>query len=296
MTWLALLASTVFAAAPAGVLVMAHGGDEAWNRAVHETVAPLEKRVPVELAFGMADADTLQAAVSRLEAKGVRRISVVRLFVSGDSFLKRTRKILGLDPGAPPKPEGHEHHAGHHGGGMPSFHDPDTMPLWRVTTKSRIVVDPKGLQDGDESARILAERAAALSKDPAKESVLVLAHGAGDEAENARVHERMEQVAAQIREAKPFREVRVETLREDWPAKRKEAEARIREYVAAASKNGSVLVIPYRVYGFGPYADTLEGLKYVSDGKGLVPHPLVGQWLLERVTESFKTAGWSDAL
>ncbi|MBI5203001.1 MAG: hypothetical protein HY925_15525, partial [Elusimicrobia bacterium] len=241
MILLTLAASVVLAAAPrAGVLVMAHGGDEAWNQAVHETVAPLEKKVPVELAFGMADADTLQEAVAKLEKKGVRRISVVRLFVSGDSFLVRTRKILGLDPGAPPRPKdapkppsGHGHHHGAHGG-MPMFHDPDTMPLWRVKSKSQIVVDSHGLQDGDESAKILAERAAALSKDPAKESVLVLAHGAGDESENARVHELMENVAQAIKAAKPFRDVRVETLREDWPDKRKAAEARIRDYITAA--------------------------------------------------------------
>lgn len=299
----AVVLASRLAAAPAqpaaGVLVMAHGGDSEWDRAVHEAVAPLEGRAPVELALGMADADALQAAIARLEARGVRRIAVVRLFMSGDSFLARTRKILGLEPGAPPKPkDAAEAHA--HGGpsghdGPPRgqrFHDPDTMPLWRVATRSRIVLDETGLLDSDIAARILAERAATLSKDAARESLLLLGHGHGDEAENARWLERMERVAAKVREAKPFREVRVETLREDWPARRRESEARIRAFVARAAKDGSALVVPLRLYGFGPYAETLKGLAYESDGLGIVPHPLVGDWLVERTAELFKRAGW----
>jgi len=38
-----------------GVIVMAHGGDEGWNASVEAAVAPLRDRLPVEIAFGMAD-------------------------------------------------------------------------------------------------------------------------------------------------------------------------------------------------------------------------------------------------
>jgi hypothetical protein len=38
-------------------------------------------------------------------------------------------------------------------------------------------------------------------------------------------------------------------------------------------------VIPFRVQGFGPYAKVLEGLDYVSDGQGLIPHPSVTEWI-----------------
>ncbi|MBI4346326.1 MAG: hypothetical protein HY553_05700 [Elusimicrobia bacterium] len=294
-----LLAATAFAAPqPAGVIVMAHGGDAAWDRAVHDTVAPLESRLPVELAFGMADPESLQAAVTRLESRGVRRIAVVRLFINGESFLTRTRKILGVEPGAPPKPAaepGHEHH-GHGGQGGHRHGDPDSMPLWRVETKSRIVVDAEGLVDSELAGRILAERAAALSRDPANEAVLVLAHGAGDEAENDRWRARMERFTETIRGERAFRDVRAETLREDWPESRRAAEARIRGYVAAGAKSGGAIVVPFRVYGFGPYAEVLKGLTYASDGLGLIPHTLVGQWVSERVTATFEKAGWTDAL
>lgn len=283
---------------PAGILVMAHGGEEAWNQAVRASLKGLEAAVPVELALGMADADTLQAAILRLEAKGVRRIAVIRLFISGESFLGRTRKILGLDPGAPARAEwasaaaasgdGHDHHA--HG------HDPDKMPLWRVDTRSRIHLRAEGLLDGDVAGKILAERAKALSQSPKTETVLLLGHGPGDDAENARWLAAMDRAAAEVKRARKFKAVRVETLREDWPERRREAVARIRKLAAATAKaGGRFLVVPARVHGFGPYAGVLKNLPYVSDGKGLLPHPLVGEWLKRQAAEAFKAAGWSDA-
>jgi hypothetical protein len=66
----------------------------------------------------------------------------------------------------------------------------------------------------------------------------------------------------------------VETLREDWPDKRQAAEVRIRGFVERADREGGrAIVIPFRVQGFGPYTEVLNGLDYVSDGRGLVPSP-----------------------
>jgi len=104
-----------------GVLVMAHGGAPEWNQGVLETVAPLTGSHNLEVAFGMADAVSLQEAVTRLEQRGADRIAVVRLFISGESWYARTEQILGMREGAPARAEaaGHpEHmaadaHAGH---------------------------------------------------------------------------------------------------------------------------------------------------------------------------------------
>lgn len=110
-----------------GVLVMAHAGRPAWNEGVLEAVAALRDElpeVPIEVAFGMADAAAMQHAVERLEGRGVRRIGVLRPFVSGESFYARTERILGLAPGAPARPE--RARAGH---------DP-SMELWRIDTRA----------------------------------------------------------------------------------------------------------------------------------------------------------------
>jgi sirohydrochlorin ferrochelatase len=277
-----LLAAFLLLAAPAraqeaagddfGILVMAHGGNAAWNAEVEAMLAPLGRELRLETAFGMADPVRLQAAVQRLEARGARRIGVVRLFISGDSFRERTEQILGLRPGAPPRPAPDATaHAGHAG------HD---MSLWRIETNSRFALSADGLADAAEVGAVLAARVRALSHNPASESVLIIAHGPEDDAENARWIAQISQRAEAVRAAGPFRRVEVQTLREDWPEKRAESEARIRAFVTAAAENGgTAIVIPYRVAGFGPYARVLEGLTYAADRRGLLPSEEVAIWV-----------------
>ena len=123
-----------------GILVMAHGGDAEWNEAVEATIAPLREHQPVAIAFGMARPSTMDAAVRSLEGQGVEEIAVVRMFISGDSFLERTEQILGLRE----LPEPHEPHAmpaasggGHH---MESLTGPNDL------ARGRVVAGPWGSQ------------------------------------------------------------------------------------------------------------------------------------------------------
>ncbi len=260
-----------------GVLVMAHGGSPEWNQGVLSAIEPLQEQTPIEVAFGMADAVRLQQAVHRLEARGVRRIAVVRLFVSGESWYERTKKILGLHPGAPARPDsaGHAHNAGHGG---------HSMEFWKIQTEATFALSTQGLAEAEAMASVLLDRARTLSRDPEREDVLILAHGPGDDAENERWIAHIDARAEAIRDSLPFRRVRVMTLREDWPEKREQAELQIREFVEQASKNGgTAIVIPFRVHGFGPYKRVLEGLDYVADGRGLIPHPAITRWIAEQI-------------
>jgi hypothetical protein len=259
-----------------GVLVMAHGGIDEWEAEVDAALAPLRDEFPLQVAYGMADAVSLQEGVEALERQGVERIGVVRLFISGESWYDRTRQILGLAPGAPDRAtaqaqaSGHDAHAGH---GM-------RMEFWRLDSDAEFAISRDGLADAEEMGAVLVERARALSRDPATEDVLILAHGPGDDAENQRWISGIDARAAAVRQALPFRRVQVMTLREDWPEKREAAQAQVREFVARAGREGGrAIVIPYRVQGFGPYAKALDGLDYVSDGRGLVPHPQVTEWV-----------------
>ena len=257
-----------------GVLVMAHGGSKDWNRSVRAAVTPLESRYPIDVAFGMADPNSLQESVQRLEKRGAHRIAVVRLFVSGESFKDRTEQILGIAPGAPPKPSVKDAHASQedHGG-----HD---MSLWRISTHSAFAMSDDGLLDSPEMGVVLAERAGALSHNPETEDVLILAHGPGDDDENERWLAKLNARAEAVRRSKPFRRVSVETLREDWPDKRVAAEQRIRTFVERANtEQGTAIVLPFRLQGFGPYAEVLASLNYASNGVGLLPDPKVTDWI-----------------
>ena len=296
---MSLRAAALAPASGVGVLVLAHGGEPDWDRAVRDAAKPVGERFPTEIAFGMSEPAAIQEAVGRLEKRGARRIVAVALQASAESFKARNRKILGLDAGAPPRPpddadHGHEHHAAKPGGH--AHHDPDTMPLWRVDSQAQFFLVDQGLMDADAMGEVLAARALGLSKDPKRETVLILAHGPGDDAENARWLERLDRLAEPVRKARPFSSVHVETLREDWPEKRRAAEARVRTLVVeATAKDGRCLVIPFRVHGFGPYAAALKGLSYVSDGRGLLPHPRVGKWLIEQTESAIAQAGWGRA-
>lgn len=271
-----------------GVLVMAHGGGEQWNREVSAALTPLSQEQPLEIAFGMADAASLQEGVRRLEAQGVKRIGVVRLFVSGESWYERTAQIVGLMPGAPARPVPQAEPAGHEHGGH-------RMEFWRLDSDAAFALSREGLMDAPEMGAVLAARARALSRTPASEDVLILAHGPGDDGENARWLARLDARADAVRRALPFRRVQVETLREDWPDKRAAAEARIRAFVERAGREGGrAIVIPFRVQGFGPYAQVLAGLDYKADGRGLVPQPQVAEWVRRQARE-LRVSGFGAA-
>jgi len=265
-----------------GVLVMAHGGTLQWDADVRDAVASLGTEVPVEIAFGMADRASLQGAVAGLEARGVERIAVVRLFISRRSFLHQTEYLLGLRPDAPARFVGHAGHG-------------DRSPPAVVRRRADVRVSRHGLAESPIIGTILRQRVAALSRDPRAESVLVVGHGAGDDEENAEVLGALDAALDSIRAAGPFRAVMGETLREDWPEKRAEAEQRIRQFVADGAAGGQVLVVPFRLSGFGPYGRVLAGLTYRADSTGLLPHPRLTRWIRDAAAEEICGAGWGGA-
>jgi len=260
-----------------GILVMAHGGGEEWNGRVEDAVRPLRDRIPVSLALGMANPETMQAALDALADEGVNTVAVVRLFVSGASFLHPTEFLLGLRPDPPERAMvGHRMVSG--------------TELDPLANGSRILLEMEGLAGSDQAARILVDRAAEAGIPPAESGVLLLAHGMGDEGEDRQVLRSMENAAGALR-ADGYAEVHVGTLREDWASAREEAEARIRALVAGmGERHRHVLVIPYRVSGFGPYADVLGGLEYTAT-EGFLPHPLITDWIETKATARFCASG-----
>jgi len=266
-----------------GILVMAHGGSDAWNNSIMAVLEPLRKSHPIEIAFGMARTTSLHKAVQRLERRGVRDVAVVRMFVSGDSFAERTKLILGLIGDAPRYEPGLAHPAnedGIHGMGPPR----------RIPCKSRFWLSKHGVSESPLVDQILFDRVKSLSTNPAEESILLLAHGPADEAENERWLANMRLRSQRIHELGAFRHVQCETLREDWAKRRKEAVRRIREYVKGGSQDGGrVIVVPFRVSGFGPYKEVLKGLNYVADGRGFCPHPNMTRWIEETAERCLAT-------
>ncbi len=257
-----------------GLMVMAHGGGENWNSAVEAAVAPVGEARPTRIAFGMANPKTLSRAQAELEQAGVECVAVVRLFMSAKSFLHQTEYLFGIRPDAPKFFMMH----GTHG----SSHEPPQP----IPVEARVVLSDEGLLDAPEIGAVLAQRANALHDAEVRQSVLVIAHGAGDDEVNAGWLRKLDLLAERIRETGNFHTVKVATLREDWKEKRSVAEAQIRGFVEGQSALGvEVIVVPFRLVGFGPYEKVLEGLSYVADGTGILPSPLVTEWIEAQAQE-----------
>ena len=259
-----------------GIMVMAHGGEEEWNTAVQNAVAPVRDRIPTSIAFGMADPGTMAEAIAELEEMSVGCIAVVRLFMSAHSFLHQTEYFLGLREDPPP------FFVSHHGISH-SHSPPDPLEF-----DAKVKISEEALLDASEMGQILAMHAVALSDSSGEESVLIIAHGAGDDAVNDEWMRKLDRLSDTVRETGLFPRVAVHSLREDWEEKRSEAEKAIRQFVETNSENdGRVIVLPFRLYGFGPYADVLEGLSYESSGIGLLPHPEVSVWIERTANKLF---------
>lgn len=262
-----------------GVVILAHGSDYHWNETMRQAVKPLEARYPVEYCFSMADPPLIERAVRRLEARGARAIVIVRVFGLADSFERGIERLFGLDIEAPRATVPHAAHMdddhGHgHGAGVPP----------RIRTAA-LVQSAGGVDDHPLFAQALLDRARALSKNPARETVILTAHGTSDDARNARWLEVLESIAGQMRArgGEKFRTIRVATWREDWPGKREPWIAKVREMVQEATRDGGrAIVIPARTNAQGMERKFLEGLDYAL-GSGFAPHPLFTRWVEEQV-------------
>lgn len=243
-----------------GLLVMAHGGNDNWNEAVREAVRPLAEKYPVAIAFGMTNPETLRSAVNDLKKKGMSSIAVVRLFVSATSFLPETEYAFGLRT---EKPSGQ------------FMNEPEILGV-----EIPVILNSMGLLDASALGAVLADRSVALSTDPGRETVLIIGHGPASDDENRKWLRKMNSLADSVRALTPFHSVLVRTLREDWTGKRKLAELELRDLIKTEAAHGrTVLVIPFRLYGFGPYSEVFEGLDYRSDGMAFLPDDRVTCWI-----------------
>ncbi len=274
------------AAPPYAVLLLAHGGDAQWNHEVEEVGRGLRAKVPVEIAFGMADHAAISQAIRKLEERSPSKIVAVPLFVNSQSeVMDQTRFVLGLRA-EPSKTLGdalgarQEAHAGHPGAGAHAH----SFSTERVKIRSPFVLTP-ALDEHPVVLDILAERAKALSKDPSREVVLLVGHGPVDERANRARNRTIGNLCAELRKRGGYRAVRGATLRDDAPPSvRAKAVRDLRELVSRSSLDGRVLVVPYLMARGGierKVEEALKGLKFTWDATTLMPHPAVARWVEE---------------
>lgn len=255
-------------AAQTGVLVLAHGGSEHWNRVVEQTVEQADLAYPTRVAFGMGmtaqEVAELQRAVDDLQQQGVERIIAVPLFVSSTSeVIEQLRYLLGLQT-----------------------HGPWEAAARPVTLHVPVVLTD-ALDDDPVVAEILLERARAMSRAPEEETVVLVAHGPTSPEDNARWLEVMARVAGRMQREGGFHAVIPVTMQDDAPPPVREAAIqKMREVVEQASRERRTLVVPLLIASGGietKIPECLQGLQYVYGGAALLPHPKLAAWIARQV-------------
>lgn len=269
--------------AQVGVVVLAHGADWFWNHAIMDALAPVASRYKLAYAFSMADQPVVERAIDKLQDENVSAIVVVRAFSMHDSFLGSVNRMLGLDVEARPS-HAAESRGGH---GMMTGHGMHHASLAaapRIRTDVPVVT--VGGVDGDPLlAKALLENARSVSKHPADETVILVAHGLGDDAANSHWLHTLGQLADRMRAdgGDAFRAIKVATWREDWPQKRDEDIARVRAMFGPAQQNhGRVLIVPARINGRGRADRYLRGLDF-GWSQGFAQTPYFAQWFEQEI-------------
>ena len=289
-----LLAARTAAADP-GILVLAHGGSPEWNGRVTELAAKVNATRPTEVALGMATRANIQDAVDKLIARGVTEIVAVPLFVSSwSTVITATEYLLGLRAEAPAAlavfakmnhapaaapattATAHDAHAGH-----------STAPSDGTTPiKSPVPVRmTAALNDHPIVAEILSSRARAISREPAKEALIVVAHGPTEDDDDRRWLTDMGSLASRMKQTERFASLEYLTLRDDAPKPvRDAATARLREIVQREVSAGRrVLIVPLLI-SFGGIEkglrERLDGLPYTMAEAALMPDDRLATWVL----------------
>lgn len=286
-----------------GVMIMAHGGSQQWNNLVMDAAQPLTKQYVVSYAWGMGDPITLQKSINELESKGVTKIIAIPLFISSHSMvIRQTEFLLGLrqELADPPMPSMDHSGGSHHQmGGMDESnmnmhqgHGSKDAELKPLKIKAQLIVTP-ALDDNDVVADILRDRIAALSTNPSKETVVLVAHGPNSEEDNQKWIANMESLSRKIEKiqdirGEPFKQIFAVTVRDDANKEIfNQAREQLRALVRQAGQFGSVIVVPVFLSSGGrehAVAERLEGLNYKWNGKALLPDSRLTNFLSNSIT------------
>ena len=276
-----------------GILLLAHGGAADWNERVAALARTVDQTQPVEVAFGMASRPAIQQAVDKLVARGVTSIVAVPLFVSShSSVITSTAYLLGARAEMPPelKIYAKMNHGGQGGAQGGSGHEGHTVADTSADNM-RPVQSPVSIRMTDALNRheqvgaILIDRARDISTVPAREAVIIVAHGPVPDDDNERWLADMQVLAKQVAASTSFAALDVLTLRDDAPKPiRDAATAQLRHlaqgHIAAGRR---VLIVPLLI-SFGGIErglrERLEGLDYTMAKAALMPDDRLASWVL----------------
>lgn len=254
-----------------GVLILSHGVGENSDRLLKQAFEPLAAKRPTAIGFGMAMMDSahLQAAVDDLVERGARRIVLVDegTTTKHNSLTRHWQYIFGLYP------------------------EPSYLAVPRVKAPGVEFVWTGHFNASPMITAMLYDEAKSVSRDPAREVVIIVGHGPEDAADNDPDLKIIQAHADRIKDKREFADVRIINLQDDAIVPVRESNVRrLRSWVQQANKAGrDVIVVAIAAASFGVQQHIktdLRGLKYTFAERGLSAHPQFAAWVQSTIDEA----------
>jgi sirohydrochlorin ferrochelatase len=244
-----------------GVLIISHGSrDKVWVSIVDEAVEHLAlgEELPVAVSFlELVEGRLIQDGINELEYAGVTDIIVIPLFVSsGSTHVDEIEYALGAKPAperetdlAPFEVQANIHY------GFPVDDDPDiAVMIW--------------------------DKLRELSKNPQRETILLVGHGSIHDGFRERWVQGISSLAERVRSvsgvaAADFGLLNPDNLRSKVQYWQEQGHEVLVAPLFLSEGYFTKVVIPAR----------LQGLEYAYSGQTLLPHPLLPHWIGQQVKD-----------
>ncbi|WP_339278887.1 CbiX/SirB N-terminal domain-containing protein [Paenibacillus sp. FSL W8-1187] len=252
-----------------GILVISHGSrDPGWVALVDEAVAAAAQTitqatgpVPVLSSFlEIVEGRLIQDGIDELLALGVSDLFVLPLFVSsGSTHVDDIMQAFGQPPAG--------------------LREGELEPL--RTGEARIHPGVP-IDDEPEIAELLLRQARELSRDPAREALLVVGHGSIEPVFHERWRSSLQRLGERLREGGGFARAETAMLLPD------EAADRLREMRSRRPEETVIVVPAFLSQGF--FTSTvipsrLGELEYEYDGRAMLPDAAVPRWLARQALQ-----------
>jgi len=242
-----------------GILGLGHGYKEVGDALFKKGYAGVAAVYPTAVGLGMTMMSSahIQKSVDELEAAGARTIVVLPTEIGDNTSLIRQWDY--------------------------AFGRTDTssyLDVERIRSKARIVL-ARTPTTSPLLTEILVDYVRNISKDPAKETLVLIAHGPEDPNDNSKELANLAVHAAG--------DVQYGTLQDDAPpAIRQQNVDRMRGWIKAATDAGHrVIVVPVLIVSGSGVSGRIErdlaGLDYINVDKGIAEHPLFDRWIRDTV-------------
>lgn len=256
-----------------GVLILSHGVGENSDRAMKKAFEPIGAKRPTAIGFGMSMMGSahLQAAVDDLVARGAKTIVVVDEGTTTEynSLTRHWKYIFGMYPEASYLD-------------VPKVRADGVKFLWAGH-----------FDDSPMITEMIYENAKSVSRNPARETLILVGHGPEDNADNGPDLKILQAHVDRISAKKEFAEVKIINLQDDAIKPIRESNVRtLRKWVQQADRKGNeVIVVAVAAASWGVQThikQDLRGLKYKFAEPGLSENPKFVQWVESLIDEALK--------